>query len=175
VRLDRSESPYAASKMAGEALCHAYSHCYGVHHVIFRFSNVYGRFDDSIRVVPLFIRLARANQKLTVFGREKAYDMTYIDDAVDGIYRALTRFDAVQDQTFNIATGNATRLADVAKWIVNELDSQSSISFAPMRTGEIRFHCADISKARRLLGYIPKRGVRDGISRAVRWYQKHRP
>lgn len=175
VAIERSESPYAASKLAGEAFVHAYSHCYGIHHVIFRFSNVYGRFDDSIRVVPLFIRQARENKTITVFGRDKAYDMTFIDDAIDGIQRAIERFDRVQNNTFNIATGKATRLRDVATWIKDELESKSKIVFAPMRQGEIRFHRADISKARNQLGFSPKIPARKGIQKAVAWYQQHRP
>ncbi len=175
VDITRTPSPYAASKIAGEALCHAYTRCYGIDHVIFRFSNVYGKFDDSIRVVPLFIRLARANEPLTVFGKTKAYDMTHIDDTVDAIHRALARFEKAKNRTFNVATGRAVRLADMAQWIKHELHSTSPIRFAPMRAGEIAFHRADISAAQKILGYSPKIHAREGLARAVEWYQKNRP
>ena len=84
-----TESPYSASKISGEALIYSYARCYGVRYLVFRFSNVYGRYDADIermeRVIPLFIRRISRGQPVRVFGKDKVLDFTYIDDCVDGI------------------------------------------------------------------------------------------
>jgi UDP-glucose 4-epimerase len=103
VRIENCESPYTASKVGGEALVHAYRRCYGVPAVILRFSNVYGMYDDSNRVIPLFIRQARNNDTLTVFGKEKCLDFTYIDDTVNGIMETMRRFDTIEGEAINLA------------------------------------------------------------------------
>jgi len=82
-----TESPYSASKIAGEALVYAYARCYGLSYLVFRFSNVYGRYDNDLermeRVIPLFIRNISRGDPVTVYGREKVLDFTYIDDCID--------------------------------------------------------------------------------------------
>ena len=103
------ESPYTATKIGGEALAHSYHQCYGIDFLIPRFSNVYGRYDDSDRVIPVFIARARQNEDLIVFGKEKLLDFTFIDDCVDGIMKSIEMFDVVKNNTFNIASGNGIR------------------------------------------------------------------
>jgi UDP-glucose 4-epimerase len=116
-RIEHCESPYTASKIAGEALVESYTRCYGINHVIFRFSNVYGMYDESNRIVPLFIRAMRANDPVTIFGEQKCLDFTYIDDAVEAVFLVITKFESVKNQTFNIAYGQGTFLTDLAKSI----------------------------------------------------------
>ncbi len=70
----KCESPYTASKIGGEALVHAYHQCYGINFIITRFSNVYGMYDDSDRVIPLFIKLTNGNKDLVIYGKEKYMD-----------------------------------------------------------------------------------------------------
>jgi nucleoside-diphosphate-sugar epimerase len=102
-----TESPYSASKVAGEALVYAYARCYDLRYLVFRFSNVYGRYDNDIermeRVIPLFIRSMRQGLPVTVYGREKMLDFTYIDDCVDGIVAGIERLTAgrVVNHTIN--------------------------------------------------------------------------
>src|SRR3989338_2906880 len=105
VKIDLCESPYTATKMAGEALIHAYRRCYGMKTVILRFSNVYGE--------------------------GKCLDFTYIDDTVSGIILALEKFDAVKGETFNIALGEGSTLTALAEQIKKLTGSSSPISFAP--------------------------------------------
>src|SRR3954454_17867981 len=84
-----AESPYSASKIAGEAFFYSYARCYGIRHLVFRFSNVYGRYDNDLermeRVIPLFVRAIDAGRPIRVFGRSKMLDFTYVDDCVRGI------------------------------------------------------------------------------------------
>ncbi len=94
-----TESPYSASKIASEAFIYSYARCYGLRYLVFRFSNVYGRFDSDLqrmeRVIPLFIDQLSRGEPVTVYGgEEKVLDFTYIDDCIDGIARGIERLAA---------------------------------------------------------------------------------
>ncbi len=172
-RIENCESPYTASKIAGEALVESYTRCYGIDHIIFRFSNVYGMYDESNRVVPLFFRKMRASEPVTVFGEDKCLDFTWIDDTVEGIILAILKFDAAKNQTFNLAYGQGTYLTDLAKSLKRLLKSKSEVGTGPSRVGEVIRYIADIAKAKDVLGYEPKVSFRDGIQKAVDWYSKN--
>lgn len=164
------ESPYTASKIGGEALVHSYQQCYGIDFVIVRFSNVYGRYDLSTRVVPRFISQAIAGQPLVVYGKDKVLDFTFISDAVDGILSCISRFGSVQNDTFNIASGTGSTLTEVAQAVTRLLRSRSEMRLEGSRTGEVVKYIADISKARRLLAFAPKVSLEDGLRQSVAWY-----
>ncbi len=164
-----AESPYTASKVAGEGMTHAYASCYGIAPVIVRFSNVYGRYDDSNRLVPLFVRKTLAGEPLTVYGATKTYDFTFIDDAAGAVVSIIDRFDALAGQTFNIATGVGTSLLDVGKKIQILLGVDRPITVKDNRSGELMRYVANISKARDAFGYTPKTNVDDGIKHAIAW------
>ena len=164
------ESPYTASKMSGEAMVKAYERCYGMRCVIARFSNVYGMYDVSDRIVPLYIKHAQRNEDLVIYGRDKTLDFTYIDDAVAGICACIERHDDVAGMTMNIASGRATRVADVAETIRKSLDSASTVVFRENRTGEVQQFVADLSAAKKHLGYEPQIGIEEGLGRSIAWY-----
>lgn len=170
-----TESPYSASKVAGEAFIYSYAQCYGLRYLVFRFSNVYGRYDVDIermeRVLPLFIRRIRKRQPITIYGRDKVLDFTYVDDCVEGIYRGieLLASDREANQTINLATGEGHSLEDLADYIGEVLAEQPAITFAPPRIGEVTHYVADIAKARALLGYTPTTPLREGVRKAVAW------
>ncbi len=173
VDISRCESPYTASKIFGESLTHTYNRCYGINYVIIRFSNVYGKYDDSDRVVPLFIKNAKENKDLVVYGKDKMLDFTYIDDAVDGVIKSIERFDKVKNNTFNIATGKGTYILDLAKTVISNLNSESNIIIKDSRPGEITKFVADVSKAKELLEYYPKTTIEEGIKKSISWYIKN--
>ncbi|MEI6777706.1 MAG: NAD-dependent epimerase/dehydratase family protein [Chloroflexales bacterium] len=171
-----TESPYSASKIAGEALIYAYARCYGLRYVVFRFSNVYGRYDNDIermeRVIPLFIRRIERGEPVTVYGREKILDFTYVDDCVDGIMRGMSRLltGEVRDQTINLACGEGNSLVHLAELIGATLDRVPEIIIEPAkRVGEVSHYVADISLARDMLGFAPQVDLAEGIRRAVAW------
>ncbi|MEI7644347.1 MAG: NAD-dependent epimerase/dehydratase family protein [Chloroflexales bacterium] len=171
-----TESPYSASKIAGEALIYAYARCYGLRYLVFRFSNVYGRYDNDIermeRVIPLFIRRIGRGEPVTVYGREKVLDFTYVDDCVDGIVRGINRLLAgeVRDRTINLACGEGNSLVHMAELIGAALDRTPEIVVEPTkRPGEVSYYVADISLARDLLGFVPQIPLAEGIRRAVAW------
>jgi UDP-glucose 4-epimerase len=171
--IQHCESPYTASKIAGEALVESYTRCYGIDHIIFRFSNVYGMYDESNRIVPLFISKMRKGEPVTVFGEDKCLDFTYIDDTVEGIITSVEKFDAAKNVTMNLAFGQGTHLTEVAKVLRRLLKSTSDVSVGPSRTGEVIRYIADISKAQALLGYSPKTSFKDGIQKSVEWYTRN--
>lgn len=173
VRIENCESPYTASKLAGEALVESYRRCYGIPSVIVRFSNVYGRYDDSDRVVPLFIRRARRNEPLTVFGEGKCLDFTYIDDTVNGIMLMIDNMDKINGEAINIASGAGTTLMYCAERIKDLTGSSSEITVGPPRVGEVTMYTADLRKAKKLLGYVPSYSFEEGLGKAVEWYLTH--
>ncbi|HKI99058.1 MAG TPA: NAD-dependent epimerase/dehydratase family protein [bacterium] len=173
VHLDTCESPYAASKMAGEALVTSYQRCYGLDFVNIRFSNVYGMYDDSNRVVPLFIRLTKQGQDLTVFGKDKLLDFTYIDDAVHGVMQVLERFERARNQVYNLAFGAGTTILEVAETLRDRLGAKTQIHLGDVRAGEVVQYVADITKAREMLQYAPQVPFKEGIERTVQWYEAH--
>jgi nucleoside-diphosphate-sugar epimerase len=175
VDLRACESPYAASKLSGEALVHAYHRCHGIDFIITRFSNVYGMYDNTDRIIPLFIRLAEQNRDLIIYGRDKMLDFTYIDDTVAGLVQCLQQFERAKNNVFNIATGRGVLLTDVAQRIVRLLGSHSRMVIEGNRAGEVVRFAADISKAEQLLSFRPRVGIGEGLRESIRWYAQHVP
>lgn len=170
-----TESPYSASKISGEALIYSYAQCYGLRYLVFRFSNVYGRYDVDIermeRVIPLFIRKIARGEPITVFGEKKVLDFTYVDDCVAGVYRGIELLAAggEANQTINLAYGQGNSLVSLAEYIGEELGVAPNMTVEPSRVGEVTHYVANIGKARALLGYTPTVPLREGIHRAVAW------
>lgn len=172
VRLENCESPYSASKITGEAMIQAYARVYDMGYVIVRFSNVYGMYDDSDRVVPLWIRQCLKGEDLVVYGKDKVLDFTYIDDAVDGVIRIIDSFDRVEGNTINLGSGKGQKLLDVATGIKSVLQSDNGLIMEENRAGEVWKYEADISKAVELLHYQPTVAIEEGLERTVRWYNE---
>jgi len=171
--VDNAESPYSATKLAVEAMVRAYQNCYGIDFIIIRFSNVYGMYDDSERLIPRSIRRARSGEELEVYGKEKTLDFTYIDDAVAGVMAAIEKFDAGKGETYNLATGSGTTIMEVVETINRLLGGKSRIKVTDPRAGEVIKYIADISKAKQRLGYEPKVSVQEGVKRSIDWYEKN--
>jgi UDP-glucose 4-epimerase len=175
-----TESTYSASKIAGEAFVYSYARCYGVRYLVFRFSNVYGRYDNDlhrmVRVLPLWIHKLSRNEPITVYGEDKTLDFTYVDDCVDGITRGIEALGAgrVSTGTINLAYGQGNRLLHAAELIGQELGVEPDITIAPPLLGEVTHYVADVTRARELLGYEPQVGLEDGIKRSVAWFREWR-
>lgn len=170
-----AESPYSASKLAGEALVYSYARCYGLRYLVFRFSNVYGRYDVDLdrmeRVIPLFIRKIANREPITVYGAKKTLDFTYVDDCVSGIVAGIDLLLSKEpaNETVNLAYGQGATLAAMAYMIGDELGITPRMTIEDSRPGEVTHYVANIGKARALLGYDPQVPLRDGIRRAVEW------
>ena len=176
-----TESPYSASKITSEAFIYSYARCYGLSYLVFRFSNVYGRFDNDLRrmsrVLPLFIHQITRNEPITVFGgTDKVLDFTYVDDCVDGIARGVYALGEgrVANETINLAYGQGNTLVRAAELIGDAVGVAPQMRFAPSLLGEVTRYVADIRKARDLLGWTPATPLDAGIPRAVEWFRDWR-
>jgi UDP-glucose 4-epimerase len=176
-----TESPYSASKITSEAFIYSYARCYGLRYLVFRFSNVYGRFDCDLqrmeRVLPLFMHRMSRGEPVTVYGgEEKVLDFTYIDDCIDGIARGLELLaeERVANETINLAYGQGNTLVRAAELIAAELGIKPQITQAPALLGEVTRYVADIRKARELLGWEPQTPLDRGIPKAVAWFREWR-
>ena len=176
-----TESTYSASKISGEAFVYSFARCYGLPYLVFRFSNVYGRFDNDLhrmeRVIPLFIHQINRGEEITVFGgNEKTLDFTYVADCVDGVARGVEALgeNRVVNETINLAFGQGNTLVRVAELIGKELGVDPKMTLAPSLLGEVTRYVADISKARELLGWQPSTSLDEGVPKAVRWFLEHR-
>jgi UDP-glucose 4-epimerase len=170
-----TESPYSASKISGEALIYSYAQCYGLKYLVYRFSNVYGRYDNDLermsRVIPKFIREISERQPITIYGEDKVLDFTYIDDCIAGISIGLENLVSGKDvnHTINLAFGQGNSLVTMAEYIGQALGIKPVVHLKPPRVGEVTHYVANIGKARALLGYSPKTTLKEGIERAVAW------
>ena len=173
VDVNISESPYSASKLSGESLIRAYSKCFGIKHVILRFSNVYGRYDDSDRFIPLVLKQLNRNQPVFIYGKDKMLDFTYLDDCVDGTLKSIELFPKAKNATFNIASGKGYPLLGVAETLRKLLKSNSKIIVEKSRQGEVIRYVADISKAKTQLRYKPRHSLAEGLNSSIQWYNNY--
>jgi len=171
LRIENCGSPYSASKIWGEALMWSYAKSYGMKIAVVRLSNIYGMYDDSDRVIPLWIKCAINNKDVVIYGSNKVLDFLYIDDAVGAIIKVIHRFQEIKGETINIAFGRGHKLAYVAEKIKELTMSSSSIVIRNNRPGELSYCVPDVSKAKRLLGYEPQVKIDEGLRRAVNWYR----
>ena len=181
-----AESPYSASKIAGEAFFYSYARCYRLPTLVFRFSNVYGRYDNDEkrmeRVIPLFVRKINEGEPIRVFGRDKMLDFTYIDDCISGIVAGLDRLTqsspgtavpGIVNQTVNLAYGQGQTLYDLVSLIEMALGKKANATYEKPLTGEVTRYVADISKARQLLGYTPQTPLPRGIQLYLQWQKEN--
>lgn len=167
LNIDNCESQYAASKIAGESLIHSYNRCYNIEFIIIRLSNIYGMYDDSNRVIPLFTKLSKLNKSLTIYGKEKYLDFTYIDDSIQGIMKCICKFEENKNNTFNISSGKGTSIIEVADLIKKFTGSDGKIIENSNRKGETVNFITNISKAKERLNYKPTIDIKEGLLRLI--------
>lgn len=165
-------SPYAATKAAGELLCHTYAHLYGIRCVALRFFTVYGARQRPDLAIHKFSRLISEGRSIPVFGDGTTRrDYTYIDDIIAGV-RAAIDYDESAYDVFNLGESQTVELRELIALLEKELDRPALIDRQPMQPGDVPQTFADISKARRLLGYDPQTQIEDGIHRFVQWFRQ---
>ncbi len=163
-------SPYAATKLAGEQLCSSYAHLYGIKTVCLRFFTVYGPRQRPDLAIHQFTRRIHQGLAIDQFGDGSTRrDYTYIDDILQGVVAALDHEGAPFD-LFNLGESATTPLRDLIVLIEAALGQKARINRLPEQPGDVPLTCADISKARRLLGYQPTTPITAGIPRFVEWY-----
>src|SRR3954469_416639 len=172
--LAQTISPYAATKVAGEFLCSTYSHLYQMRIVALRFFTVYGARQRPDLAIHQFTRKILAGEPIDQFGDGTTRrDYTYIDDIIQGVIAAL-KYDAAMWDIFNLGESETVQLKDLIKMIQEAVGREAKINHLPEQPGDLPVTCADISKARRLLGYNPTTKLLDGLPRFVEWFRAQR-
>lgn len=171
-------SPYATSKLAAENYCVVFAKTFGLETVSLRYFNVFGPRQNPASkyaaVIPLFIQSALKGKKLEVHGDgRQSRDFSYIDNVVQAnILAALTPNKKVSGEVFNVACNRSNSILDIVKGLENILGRKLDYYNTPPRAGDVRQTWADISKARKLLGYQPKVNFEDGLKKTFKWFIK---
>ncbi|MEO8504627.1 MAG: NAD-dependent epimerase/dehydratase family protein [Acidobacteriota bacterium] len=164
-------SPYATTKRAGELLCFNYHHLYGLRCSCLRFFTVYGPGQRPEMAIHKFTDLIARGEIVPLYGDGSSRrDYTYVDDIVDGILAALDL--APGFEILNLGGAETTALIDLVRWIGEDLGVEPRIEFLPDQPGDVPITYANVSKAKRVLGYAPKVHIRDGVRRFVSWYRQ---
>ncbi|HPO77753.1 MAG TPA: SDR family oxidoreductase [Thermoclostridium caenicola] len=171
-------SPYALTKKTNEEYGKLYAKLYGLDTYGLRYFNVFGKRQDPngayAAVIPKFIKQLLNNERPTIYGDGKqSRDFTYIENVIEANLKACKAPREVAGQAFNIAYGGRVYLIDLYYYLCKALDKNIEPIFGPERPGDIRHSHADISKARRLLGYNPDWSFKDGIKEAIEWYKEN--
>ena len=168
--LTQTLSPYAATKIAGEFLCSTYSHLYQMRVVALRYFTVYGPRQRPDLAIHQFTRRIYAGQPIEQFGDGATRrDYTYIDDVIQGTMAAL-KYDGPLFDIFNLGESDTIQLKDLIAAIENALGKKAKVNRMPEQPGDMPLTCADISKARKLLGYNPTTRFSDGLPRFIEWF-----
>jgi UDP-glucuronate 4-epimerase len=165
-------SPYAATKAAGELLCHTYSHLYGLRCVCLRFFTVYGARQRPDLAIHKFARLISIGRRIPVFGDGSTRrDYTYIDDIIAGV-RAAIDYSATDYEVINLGESRTVELRELISLLQKEIGRSANIDRQALQPGDVSQTYADITKARRLLNYNPQTQIEEGIHRFVEWMEK---
>jgi UDP-glucuronate 4-epimerase len=171
LHLTQTISPYAATKIAGEFLCSTFSHLYQMRVVALRFFTVYGARQRPDLAIHQFTKKILAGQAIDQFGDGTTRrDYTYIDDIIQGVVAALN-YDGASWDIFNLGKSETVPLKDLIEAIETVVGKKAKINRLREQPGDVPLTCADISKARRLLGYNPTTKLRDGLPKFVEWFR----
>jgi UDP-glucuronate 4-epimerase len=165
-------SPYAASKLAGEALGHVYHHVYGLDVAVLRLFTVYGPRQRPDLAIRKFATLIQAGKPIPVFGDgSMARDYTYVTDTVDGIIAATQK--QFGFEIFNLGESQTVTLARLVELLEAALGKKAVIDRQPLQAGDVPVTFADIAKARARLGYNPQVKIEAGIRLFIDWFWKN--
>ncbi|MEM8868535.1 MAG: GDP-mannose 4,6-dehydratase [Verrucomicrobiota bacterium] len=171
--IERTISPYAATKLAGEQICSNYAHLFGIHCQCLRFFTVYGPRQRPDLAISKFANRLLKGESIQQYGDgSSARDYTYIDDIVDGII-AATKYDEKTFDIFNLGGSATTTLSQLIQMIESATGTTANIELLPDQPGDVPRTFADISKSKERLGYEPQTPIADGILKYVEWLQAH--
>ncbi|MCD9189050.1 MAG: GDP-mannose 4,6-dehydratase [Pyrinomonadaceae bacterium] len=169
--ISQTISPYAATKAAGELLCHTFSHLYDIRTICLRFFTVYGARQRPDLAIHKFSRLIWENKPIPMFGDGKTRrDYTFIDDIIQGV-RAAVDYDRTNYEIFNLGESETVELKTLIALLEENLGKKAVIERKPMQPGDVPVTFADISKAKELLNYNPTKKIEEGIPKFVEWFK----
>ena len=174
--LPQTLSPYAVAKLAGEYYCQAYFHSFGLETVCLRYFNVFGPRQDPnspySAVIPMFVSKILSGGSPSIFGDGlQSRDFTFVANIVHGNLLASERPN-IGGRVINIADGGQTTLLQLLELLGGLLGKKVEPTFLPPRVGDVRESLADITLARKLLGYEPQVGLEEGLKRTIEYYRQ---
>lgn len=172
--VDFAISPYAATKKANEVMTHVYHKLFDMNVIMLRFFTVYGPKQRPDLAINKFTRLMLEDKEIPMFGDgTTSRDYTYIDDIVDGIIRSCNYVENNNDvyEILNLGNSSPVSLKEMINTIGQAIGVEPKIKQLPMQPGDVDRTFADISKAKKLIGYNPKTSFKEGIENFVEWYK----
>jgi UDP-glucuronate 4-epimerase len=171
-RVDNQVSLYGMNKKDNELMAHVYHGLYGIPVTGLRFFTVYGPYGRPDMALFLFTDALLKDKPLQIFGEGKMQrDFTYVDDIVSGVVAALDK--NYPEEIFNLGCGRKEELMEYVRMVEQSCGKEATKEFLPMQPGDVRASLADISKAKKMLGFEPKTTIREGVPRFVEWYRAH--
>ena len=177
-RVGKLLSPYAVTKRTNEEWARQYTINYGLQTIGLRYFNVFGRRQDPngayAAVIPKFIKLMLSGEAPTINGDGKqSRDFTYIENVIEANLKACLAGEEAGGEAFNIAYGGREYLIDIYEVLKEALGVKLDPMFGPDRKGDIKHSNADISKAKKMLGYNPQYNFERGLNEAIAWYKEN--
>ncbi len=172
--LDDTDHPislYAATKRANELIAYTYNHLYGMRTIGLRFFTVYGPWGRPDMAIFKFAQKMVKGEEIPVFnfGKDMKRDFTYVDDIVDGVVKALDC--DYECEIFNLGKGDPDELGEMISLIEKHMDIEAKKNLLPMQQGDVLITYSDTSKAKKMLKYIPKVTLDEGIEKFVEWFK----
>lgn len=172
--VDFAISPYAATKKANEVMAHVYHKLFDMNIIMLRFFTVYGPKQRPDLAINKFTRLMLNNEEIPMYGDgSTSRDYTYVDDIVDGIVKSCDYVIKNQSvyEILNLGNSSPVSLKEMINTIGKVLNVQPKIKQLPMQPGDVDMTFADVSKAKKLIGYEPKITFEEGITKFIDWYK----
>jgi UDP-N-acetylglucosamine 4-epimerase len=171
-------SPYAVTKYVNELYANVFSSTYNFHTIGLRYFNVFGPRQNPLgpyaAVIPLFIESALKGAVPFIYGDgETSRDFTFVENAVQANIKALLAEDLTKNEVINVACGERTTLNELWASINEIAGTELCVEYRAERKGDIKHSLADISKAAKLVGYIPKIPVKKGLNISFNWYKEN--
>ncbi|MGA2172593.1 MAG: NAD-dependent epimerase/dehydratase family protein [Sedimentisphaerales bacterium] len=167
-------SPYAATKKAGELICHTYHHLYGISMTCLRYFTVYGPRQRPDLAIHKFACLIEQGKPIPVYGDGSMMrDFTYIDDIIDGTAAAINK--CAGYNIYNLGESRPIKVNDLIEEIEKALGKKAVIEYLPLQPGDVERTYADVTKAGRDLGYSPNTDIGVGLERFVEWFKREKP
>jgi UDP-glucose 4-epimerase len=168
-------SPYAVGKLVGEYYCSVFSHVFGLETISLRYFNVFGPYQDPMSqyaaAIPAFVTAILKGEPPTIYGDgQQSRDFTYVDNVVEANLLAA-RAKKTQGEVINIACGQAVTVNEIIDMINELLGKNVTPTYAAPRPGDVKHSLADITLARKLIGFTPTVQFREGLEKAIGWYR----
>lgn len=175
--VDRPISPYAATKKCGEILGHTYHHLYHIDMIQLRFFTVYGPRQRPDLAIHKFAKIISDGGEIPFYGDgTTARDYTFVEDIVDGITKSIVYLENHNKvyEVLNLGENQVVSLKEMLVEIETNLDRKAKLNRLPMQAGDVQKTNADITKAKKMVGYTPKTNFQNGIKKFVEWFLRGR-